>query len=223
MVALHHLSPLQRTVLLLREVVGFSTAEIASQLDTTAPSVNSALQRARAGVRGRLPATSQQSVLRVLGDQRTRALVQRYADAMERGDADALISMLTRDASWSMPPVPTWFRGHEAIRQCLINHRLRIQWRILPASANGQLAVGCYLFDEPKAKYVSSVLDVLTLTGAKIADVTSFLSAEVFPHAASASPQQHRGSDEAQPPPAVGPWITGPELFSAFGLPIELP
>ena len=211
LVALQHLPPLQRAVLLLREVVGFSTAEIASQLGTSAPSVNSALQRARAAVRDRLPASSQQSVLRTIGDEHTRALVQRYADAIERSDCDTLISMLTRDASWSMPPVPTWYRGHQAVRQFLVSSPLTYRWRHLPARANGQLAVGCYLFNELKGTYLPAVLDVLTLDGAKIAAVTGFLAADVSPELPS---------PEA---PGRGAWITGAQLFSRFGLPRELP
>jgi RNA polymerase sigma-70 factor, ECF subfamily len=118
-VALQHLPPLQRAVLLLREVVGCSTAEISAQLDTTPASVNSALQRARATLRSRPPATSQQRALRALSDLATRTVVQQYADAIERGDADTLIAMLTRDATWSMPPVPTRCRGLDAVRQFL--------------------------------------------------------------------------------------------------------
>jgi RNA polymerase sigma-70 factor, ECF subfamily len=114
LVALQYLPPLQRAVLLLREVVGFSAAEIAAELDTTAAAVNSALQRARATVRGRLPATSQQSALRTLGDQQARELARRFADALEAGDADTLIAMLATDATWSMPPLPTWYHGHAA-------------------------------------------------------------------------------------------------------------
>jgi RNA polymerase sigma-70 factor, ECF subfamily len=118
MVALHHLPPLQRSVLLLREVVGFSTAEIASQLGTSAQAVNSALQRARAAARSRLPARSQQSVLRALGEERTRVIVERYADAIQHGDADTLISMLTHDPTMCMPPLPTWYprpSGHPRV------------------------------------------------------------------------------------------------------------
>jgi len=144
-VALRHLPSLQRAVLLLREVAGFSAAEISSQLGTSAASVTSALQRARAAVRDRLPDSSQQATLRRLGDRRTRALVERYADALERGDADTLINMLTKDATWSMPPVPTWYRGHKAIREFLTRYPLTERWKHHPARANGQLAVGCYL------------------------------------------------------------------------------
>ena len=106
-VALQHLAPLQRAALLLREVAGFSADEIAVQLSTSAAAVNSALQRARAA-RNRLPAKTQQATLRELGDERIRALAGRYADALERGDADTLIGMLTArrdvvDAAISRP------------------------------------------------------------------------------------------------------------------------
>ena len=222
LIALQYLPPLQRAVLLLREVVGFSTAEIASQLRTTPPSVNSALQRARASLRGRLPASSQQPVLRALGDARTKAIVQRYADAIERGDADTLVSMLTRDASWSMPPVPTWYRGHQAVRQFLVRVPLTYRWQHLPARANGQLAVGCYLFDETKRRYVASVIDVLTLDGAKIAAVTGFLASDVSTELPSPPARGHDGA-ETLAAPVRGTWLAGAELFARFGLPGELP
>jgi RNA polymerase sigma-70 factor, ECF subfamily len=204
-VALQHLPSLQRAVLLLREVAGFSAAEISSQLGTSAASVTSALQRARAAVRDRLPDSSQQATLRRLGDRRTKALVERYADALERGDADTLISMLTEDATWSMPPVPTWFRGHQAIREFLTRYPLTERWKHHPARANGQLAVGCYLFAQERGCYVPAVIDVLTLDGQKITAVTGFHAAETL-----------------QPPHSQA-WITGAEFFSRFRLPAELP
>jgi RNA polymerase sigma-70 factor, ECF subfamily len=203
-VALQRLPAMQRAVLLLREVAGFSTAEICSQLGRSAPSVNSALQRARAAVRDRLPARSQQSALRMLGDTRTRALAERYADALERGDADTLISMLTEDATWSMPPRPAWYRGHRAIRDFLVRGPLTERWKHHPARANGQLAVGCYLPDEAGQRYLPAVIDVLTLDGGRIAAVTAFLTF-------GAGPQE------------PGCPVTGAELFARFGLPLGLP
>jgi RNA polymerase sigma-70 factor, ECF subfamily len=199
-VALQYLPPLQRAALLLREVVGFSTEEICGQLGTSAPAVNSALQRARTAVRDRLPARSQQSTLRLLGDQRTQAIVSRYASAIERGDTDTLVSMLTEDATWSMPPMPTWFRGHQAIREFLVRFPLGERWQHRPARANGQLAVGCYLFREDLGGYLPWVVDVLTLAGDKIAAVTGFHGADGLP-------------------PESGSWIGGAELFARFGLP----
>ena len=213
-IALQHLPPLQRAVLLLREVVGFSTAEISTQLGTSPQSVNSALQRARASVRGQrdqrnqsnqLPEPSQQTTLTRLGEQRTLAIAQQYADAIERGDVDTLISMLTADATWSMPPTPTWFQGHDAVRDFLVRYPLRETWRHQTTSANGQLALGCYLFvpaaDAGNGAFVPWVIDVLTLEGEKISAVTAFLTAEAIA------------------PPQNTPHIPGPDLFARFNLP----
>lgn len=201
--ALQYLPPLQRAALLLREVAGFPTAEISRQLGTSPAAMNSALQRARTAARERLPATSQQELLRRLGEPRTRSLVRRYADALERGDVETLISMLTDQATWSMPPDPTCFRGHQAIREFL--GPLPERWRHMPAGANGQLAVAGYLYDQATGRYDPWVIDVLTLEGGKIAAVTAFLAAEAVD----------------QPRPEVTP--TGPELFRRFGLPAEPP
>jgi RNA polymerase sigma-70 factor, ECF subfamily len=202
-VVLQKLPPLQRAVLILREVAGFSAAEVSGQLGTSVPAVNSALQRARAAARSDLPARSQQSTLRALGDQRTRAIVEQYMDAMQRGDTDTLVSMLTEDATWSMPPIPTWFGGHQSIREFLLRFPLTERWKHRPAQANGQLAVGCYLFDQDKGNYAAAVIDVLTLAGDQICSVVGFLT------------------DVPLESPAGG-WVSGAEVFARFGLPTEL-
>ncbi len=203
-VALQHLPPLQRAVLILRDVLAFSAAEVAGQLGTSAAAVNSALQRAHAAVQRGLPARGQQVTLRELGDQRVREIAQRYADAIERGDADALISMLTRDATWSMPPIPTWFQGHQAVREFMVSGPLMERWKHRPAAANGQLAIGCYLPARASSGYVPAVIDVLTLRGDKIAAVTGFLLAEV------------RDREQTTVVP-------GAEIFARFGLPAAVP
>jgi RNA polymerase sigma-70 factor (ECF subfamily) len=205
LVALQHLSPLQRAVLLLREVVGFSAAETSRQLGTTVPSVTSALQRARVSVAGRLPARSQQSVLRDLGDQRLADIARRYADAIERGDADTLVSMLTKAATWSMPPIPTWFSGTAAVREWLIREPLSERWKHRTTRANGQLAVGCYLFDSGTGRFEPAVIDVLTLDGGKIAAVTGFLMGPAL-----AAEYRDR-------------LPSGTEVFPRFGLPATWP
>jgi RNA polymerase sigma-70 factor (ECF subfamily) len=87
----------QRAVLILREVLGFSAREAAEVLDTTVASVNSALQRARATIETRLPDGDQQETLRSLGDQRLGEMVERYVDAWERNDVEAIVSMLADD------------------------------------------------------------------------------------------------------------------------------
>ena len=142
--ALQHLPANQRAVLILREVLGFSAKEVASMLDTTPASVNSAMQRARASVDERLPERSQQATLAQLGDDEIRALVERYVDAWDRGDVDAVVSMLAEEATFSMPPNAQWFRGREPIREFLPTGPLSIPRIFVPTRANGQLAFGTY-------------------------------------------------------------------------------
>lgn len=175
LVMLQAMPPLQRAVLVLRDVLGFSAAEVAEQLATTVAAVTSALQRARSAARSSLPPSSQQSELRALGERRVAALARRYADAIEAGDADTLLSMLTRDATWSMPPTPTWFTGHACLREWLLRDPLPLRWRHAATTANGQLAIGGYLYDTGTGEFVPHVIDVLTLSEGKIAAVTAFL------------------------------------------------
>src|ERR671922_1537629 len=171
--ALQHLAPNQRAALILREVLGFSAQEVADTLGTTVASVNSALQRARATIDEKLPDRSQQATLRALGDEQVSALVERYMDALERGDVDAVVALLAEDATWSMPPCPAWYRG-EALRAFLTEYPGRERWRHVPTRANGQVAVGCYMWDEARDGFYIAVLDVLTLRGDKVAAVTAF-------------------------------------------------
>ena len=121
--AVQHLPATQRAVLILRDVLGFSAREVAESLDTTVASANSALQRARKTVDERFPEQSQQATLRALGDQKLRVVVESYMDAMQRGDVDAVVSMLAEDAAWSMPPLAAWFAGGADPR--LPRHRAR--------------------------------------------------------------------------------------------------
>jgi RNA polymerase sigma-70 factor (ECF subfamily) len=178
--ALQHLPTTQRAALLLRDVLGFSAKESAESLETTVASVNGALRRARAAVKERVPEQSQQAALRRLGDEGTRAVVERYMDALDRGDLDAIVGMLADDAVWSMPPLRERYAGHEAIVGFLTEGPLKRRWRHLPARANGQVAVGCYIWDPDRRAYAAAVLDVLTLSGNRIGAVTSFVDAEIF-------------------------------------------
>jgi RNA polymerase sigma-70 factor, ECF subfamily len=178
--AVQHLPATQRAVLILRDVLGFSAREAAETLGTTVNSVNSALRRARIAADKRLPDQSQQVTLRALGDDGVRELVEAYMAALDRGDVDAIVAMLAEEATWSMPPHASWFRGHEAITGFLVEGPLRERWRHLPARANGQPAVGCYRLDPRKGTYGAAVLDVLTLEGPRIAAVTGFVAPESF-------------------------------------------
>ena len=178
---LQHLPPRQRAVLILREVLGFSAKEVSESLGSSVASVNSALQRARKAVDERLPEKSQQATLRSLGDVGVDELVQRFVDAFERGDVDAILGLLTEDATFAMPPYATWYRGREAIADSwLMPGGPPPRLRYVPTRANGQLALGTYGFDPERKRFFAIALDVLTLRGTRIADVTAFRTPEVF-------------------------------------------
>jgi RNA polymerase sigma-70 factor, ECF subfamily len=175
--ALQHLSPLQRATLVLREVLGFSAAEVAEQLDTTVAAVNSSLQRARRAIDA--SGTTQQSTLATLGAGPVAEIVTRWRDAWESGDVDAIVAMLAEDAHYAMPPLPEWYAGPAAIRQFLITGPLASRWRLLPTTANGQLAFGTYLLDERAGAYVPGGLDVLTIREGRVAEIVAFLEADL--------------------------------------------
>jgi RNA polymerase sigma-70 factor, ECF subfamily len=175
-VALQHLPATQRVALILRDVLGFSAREAAETLETTVASVNGALRRARKAAAERLPAQSQQVALRALGDDGLGKLVKRYVDAWEQGDVDAILAMLVEDATFTMPPLPTWYRGHRAIALFLTRYALRDRWRLVPARANGQLAFACYAWDAETESHTALSLDVLTLEDTRATEVTSFVT-----------------------------------------------
>lgn len=175
--ALQHLSAIQRAVLILCEVLGFSAAEVADQLDTSTASVNSALQRARKAINRSAP--TQQAALHDLADDATAAIGLRWADAWHAGDVDAIVAMLTDDARYSMPPLPEWYCGHDDIRAFLLRGPLRSRWRFLPTGANNQLSFGTYLWDDGAELYVPGGLDVLTVRSGRVSEVTAFLTADL--------------------------------------------
>jgi RNA polymerase sigma-70 factor, ECF subfamily len=175
-VALQHLPGTQRAALILRDVLGFSAREVAEQLGTTVPSVNGALRRARRSVEERLPERSQQATLRALGDNGIKEVVERYIDAWERGDVEAILALLAEDAKYSMPPLPVWYSGRDEISIYLRRSALTVRWRVLPARANGQLAFASYGWEAEKGAFTPVSLDVLTLDGAEATQVTAFVT-----------------------------------------------
>lgn len=213
--ALQHLAPNQRAVLILREVLGFSAREAAEMLDTTVASVNSALQRARAAVDERVPDQTQQATLRRLGDTKLQELVARYMEAWERTDIAGFTALLVEDATFAMPPLATWYRGRETIRTWAAAHSLSgaWRWRPVPVSANGQPALAFYAWDEGEAVYTPFALNVLTLRGELVADVTAFIvraTTASEPEAYVRFPEQ----------PMDGRRLAG--AFERFGLPARL-
>lgn len=180
--ALQHLTGNQRAALLLFEVVGLSAAEIATTLGTSAAAVNSALERARKALAARTPEHSQQETLRRLGDARLRRVVERYCAALERGDPALLVSLLTEDATWSMPPLRHWYQGRAAVMDFAVHVPLGTcgAWRHLPASANGQPAAALYLQSGGSPTYRAWSINVLSLRGEAIQHITSFLDPTAF-------------------------------------------
>jgi RNA polymerase sigma-70 factor (ECF subfamily) len=213
--ALQHLPPNQRAVLILREVLGFSAREVAETLDTTVASVNSALQRARAAVDERVPEQSQQETLRSLGDDEVRELVDRYLDAWERCDVKAFASMLAEDATFAMPPMSSWYQGREAIAMWAESWPMSgdWRWRAVLVRANGQPALAFYAWDPEEESYMPFALNVLTLRGSQVTNVTAFITRSTedpSPEVMARMPEQ---------PSDAGRLATA---FENFGLPDRL-
>ena len=180
--ALQHIPGRQRAVLILRDVLGFSAREVAATLEMTPAAVDTALQRAHKTVDDRLPARSQQATLQALGDERLREMVDRFVDAWERADVSSVVAMLAHDATITMPPRPTWYRGQAAVASFLGAVALAAdkRWRLLPVNANGQPAFGEYLWNGRTQNFVAEAVTVLTIADNLIADITSFRRPDLF-------------------------------------------
>jgi RNA polymerase sigma-70 factor, ECF subfamily len=182
--ALQHIPARQRAVLILRDVLAFSAREVAETLEMTPAAVDTALQRAHKTVDERLPGQSQQDTLQAIGDEQLRELVGSFTDAWERADVDAVVAMLAHQATIAMPPLPTWYRGRDAVATFLraIVFAPGMRWRLLPVSANGQLAFAEYRWDETTKRFAGRAVMVLTIADSLITDITAFGSPELFSH-----------------------------------------
>jgi RNA polymerase sigma-70 factor (TIGR02960 family) len=181
--ALQRLPPRQRAVLVLRDVLGYRTAEVAAMLDTGETAVKGALQRARASLQARLPAGGRELAPRP-HSARERQLVGRFADAVERGDVDTMVALLTDDALLTMPPLPLEYQGRDAIAAFLAwreQERGR-PLRLVPTRANTQPAFGCYLPDPHAAIARARGLFVLTLDRDAITAITWFTDTALLQH-----------------------------------------
>jgi RNA polymerase sigma-70 factor (TIGR02960 family) len=180
--ALQHLPPRQRAALVLREVLGYRTSEVAEMLETTEASVKGALQRARATLDERAPAGGRERAP-LSGSTRERELVGWFATAVEQGDTKGLISLLTDGAWLTMPPRPYEYQGPEAIAG-FIHQRgeLHGKLRLVPTRANGQPAFGCYLPDPQAAVSRAYGLMVLTLVEDKVSAITWFGERSLLAH-----------------------------------------
>jgi RNA polymerase sigma-70 factor (ECF subfamily) len=174
--AMQHLPAQQRAVLILREVLGFSGAEVGEALDLSPAAVYSSLQRAHKTVEERLPARSQQAALSSITDARLRGLVNKWVDAWERADVGALVELLTEDATIAMPPFRTWYAGRADVLAFFAKTPLVGQrWRVLPSHANGQLSFANYLWSEEADAYCWHGIEVVALEGDRISEIVAFL------------------------------------------------
>jgi RNA polymerase sigma-70 factor (ECF subfamily) len=184
MVAVQHLPPRPRAVLILRDVLGWSAKETAALLETSVPAANSALQRARAALQEHLP---EQRSEWAPGEDPTAAerdLIQRYIDASEEGDADAIALLMREDARFSMPPQPGLWRGRDAIVRMWQEGGFGSdswgQLRCVVTRANRQLAVANYRRAPGAERFEAMALDVMRIEEGAIADIVTF-DAHVFP------------------------------------------
>jgi RNA polymerase sigma-70 factor (ECF subfamily) len=181
-VGLQHLPPPQRAVLVLRDVLGYRAAEVAEMLETSEASVNSLLRRARAAFETRLPATGRERAP-LPGSQLERAVVGRFAEAVENGDIDGMVALLTDDAWVTMPPLPHAYQGRHVIGAFLRGsaERRAGPLRLVPTRANTQPAFGCYLSLPETDVARAYALFVLTLEREQISAITWFADSSVFP------------------------------------------
>ncbi len=176
--ALQYLPARQRAVLILRDVLRWKAAEVAEAMDTTTAAVNSALQRAHAILAEK--DLTEDTVTRDL-DQRQEALLEKYVAAFWRKDIDEIVSMLTADAIWEMPPFTGWYRGAETIGK-LIDTQCPGGAHDMPmvaTTANGQPAFGLYM-RTPEGDFVPFHLQVLTLDGDRVSHVEAFFDHRLF-------------------------------------------
>ncbi|SDL99780.1 sigma-70 family RNA polymerase sigma factor [Nonomuraea jiangxiensis] len=176
--ALQHLPARQRAVLILRDVLAWRAVEVADLLETTTAAVNSALQRARTHLSQNAP---NQDEITEPADADLRALLERYAAAFANADLAALMTVLTDDAVWEMPPIPGWYAGREAVGRFLAARVVTAGgYRLIPARVNGQPAFGSYARDHDGI-YRPHALQVLTVTTTGIARIVAFLDTGLFP------------------------------------------
>jgi len=190
--AIQQLPPRQRAVLLLCDVLGWAAAEVATLLGGSTASINSALQRARETLVKRYPDGRPVDAPRP--DATQQKLLDRYLRAWEGLDLDSFVSLLKEDATYTMPPLPQWYAGREAIRAFF-----GWAWesyggfRLVPTAANRQPAFAVYSRSGTEGAWAAHSIQLLSLEQNAISGLTLFVKP------------------------------TGPQLFQAFGLPLILP
>ncbi|MGE5124594.1 MAG: sigma-70 family RNA polymerase sigma factor [Acidobacteriaceae bacterium] len=178
LVALQVLPSRQRSALILKDVLDWPMAEIADALGSTQSSVASVLHRARETMKQRHITRKRESYRMSKPDDRTRELLERYMHAWEAADIDGIVSLLTEEATFPMPPFPLWVRGkasiHDFISRAILSGEAHDRFRLIPIRANGQPGYAFYQKDELTRAYHPFALQVLTIEGNRISDATTF-------------------------------------------------
>lgn len=180
---LQELPARQRCALILGDVLDWQASEIAGALDISVSAVNSLLHRARSTLRQRYPRKTRPLPLPT--EEQQQHLLDRYLHAWKTADIDGIVSMLTEDATFPMPPLPSWYQGRTAIRQFISASSLAGEaagrWRLLPFRANGQPGFAFYMWDANTGKYLPFALQVLRFEGELFSNVTTFGAPGLFP------------------------------------------
>lgn len=180
LVAIQHLPPQQRAVLMLRDVLGWSANETAAALAGTVASVNSALQRARATLKERLPARRIEWAPASEPSDAERKLLQRCIEALERSDTQGFAELLREDVRVTMPPDPLWILGRDTFAAGLAaqfdpESPIYVgQWRAVATWANRQPAMAAYVRQPGESVYRPQVLNVFRVEDGLIAEITAF-------------------------------------------------
>jgi len=178
LVAIQHLPPKQRAILILRDVLGWSAKDTAALLEASVASVNSALQRARAGLKEHLPERRLEWATGSDPTEAERALVRRFVEATERGDTDAFIEMMHEDARFSMPPEPGLYVGRETVvdtwKEGGFGTEELGEFRCTVTRANMQPAVACYLRRPGDSQFRALAIDVLRIEEGAVAEIIAF-------------------------------------------------
>jgi RNA polymerase sigma-70 factor (ECF subfamily) len=179
LVALQHLTPVQRAVLLLREVLEWPASEVAEWLNLSVPAVNSALQRARRALK---PRSIGSEATRTRSGPQVAALLDRYVALWEQDDLPGFVALLREDAWFTMPPFPVWVQGRAAIATLLQTPPFTAapSRRLLPTRANGSPACGLYKWEAETGVYQLFGLAVLEVVDDQIAHLVAFLDRESF-------------------------------------------
>jgi RNA polymerase sigma-70 factor (ECF subfamily) len=176
--SLHLLPARQRAVLILRDVLDWQADEVAEALERSVPSVKSALHRARTTLAKHHPTLHRENMTTRVSDEELRGQLDRYVRAWESADVDGLVALLKDDTTFSMPPIPSWYRGSENIGglvgKTIFAGQANGRWRLLPTRANGQPGFGLYKLNEETKGYDGYGIQVVTFNGKQIADITTF-------------------------------------------------